>query len=121
MDVVVIETGGNDALRALNADSLENNLTVLVQRAKTAQPGARVILAVMEAPPNLGSAYTDRFRQAYVNVAKEQGVALMPFLLDGVAGHAELNQPDGVHPNERGERIVADNVWKAIKPVVEEV
>jgi acyl-CoA thioesterase-1 len=121
VDVVVLETGGNDALRALNADSLEKNLTALVQKTKAAQPVARVVLAVMEAPPNLGAAYTGRFRQAYVNVAREQGVQLLPFLLEGVAGHDALNQADGVHPNERGERIVAENVWKALKPVVEEV
>jgi acyl-CoA thioesterase-1 len=121
VDVVVLETGGNDALRALDADSLERNLTALVERTKAAQPAARILLAVMEAPPNLGAAYTGRFRQAYVNVAREQGVTLLPFLLDGVAGHAALNQPDGVHPNERGEGMVAANVWKALKPVVEEV
>jgi acyl-CoA thioesterase-1 len=121
VDVVVLETGGNDALRALDADSLEKNLTALVQKTRAAQPGARVLLAVMEAPPNLGAAYTGRFREAYANVAREQGVTLLPFLLEGVAGHAALNQADGVHPNERGERVVAENVWKALKPVVEEV
>ena len=121
VDVIVLETGGNDALRALDADSLEGNLTALVRRARGAQPGARIILAVMEAPPNLGARYTGRFREAYVKVARENGVTLLPFLLEGVAGHADLNQADGVHPNEKGERIVAKNVWKALKPVVEEV
>ncbi len=121
VDVVIIETGGNDALRALDADSLEKNLSALVERTKAAQPNARILLAVMEAPPNLGPMYTGRFREAYVNVARRQGVTLMPFLLEGVAGHAALNQADGVHPNEKGERIVAANVWKALKPVVEEV
>jgi acyl-CoA thioesterase-1 len=120
-DVVVLETGGNDALRALDADSLEQNLRALVERTKAAQPTARILLAVMEAPPNLGAAYTARFRQAYENVAREKGVTLMPFLLDSVAGVAALNQADGVHPNEKGERVVARNVWKALKPVVEEV
>ena len=121
VDVVVIETGGNDALRALDADSLEKNLSALVDRTRAARPRARILLAVMEAPPNLGAAYTGRFREAYVNVAREKGVSLVPFLLEGVAGHAALNQADGVHPNEKGERIVADNVWKALKPIVEEV
>ena len=121
VDVVVLETGGNDALRALNADSLEKNLRALVGQVQTAQPEAKILLAVMEAPPNLGAAYTRRFREAYVKVAREKGVALLPFLLEGVAGHAELNQADGVHPNERGERVVAANVWKGLKPVVEEV
>ena len=121
VDVVILETGGNDALRALNADSLENNIRALVGRVQRAQPDAKILLAVMEAPPNLGASYTRRFREAYAKVAREKGVSLLPFLLEGVAGHPELNQADGVHPNERGERVVAANVWKALKPVVEGV
>lgn len=121
VDVVVLETGGNDALRALNADSLEKNLRALVGRVQQAQPEAKILLAVMEAPPNLGASYTRQFRDAYVRVAREKGVMLLPFLLEGVAGHAELNQADGVHPNEKGERLVAANVWKALRPVVEEI
>jgi acyl-CoA thioesterase-1 len=121
VDIVVIETGGNDALRALNADSLERNLRAIVDHVQESQPSARILLAVMEAPPNLGAAYTGRFREAYRNVASSEGVKLLPFLLEGVAGHPELNQADGVHPNERGERVVAENVWKALKPLVQEV
>jgi acyl-CoA thioesterase-1 len=121
VDVVVLETGGNDALRALNADSLQKNLRALVDRVQRAQPDAKILLAVMEAPPNLGASYTKQFREAYVSVARETGVSLMPFLLEGVAGHAELNQADGVHPNEKGERVVAANVWKGLKPVVQQV
>ncbi len=121
VDVVVIETGGNDALRALNADSLRTNLNAIVREVRRAQPEARILLAVMEAPPNLGVAYTAKFRKAYADVAGAEGITLMPFLLDGVAGHDELNQADGVHPNEKGERVVAANVWKALRPVVEEV
>ena len=120
VDIVVLETGGNDALRALNADSLEKNLRAIVARIREAQPDARILLAVMEAPPNLGARYTARFREAYAEVARDEGLTLVPFLLDSVAGRAELNQADGVHPNERGERIVADNVWKALAPVVRE-
>jgi acyl-CoA thioesterase I len=121
VDIVVLETGGNDALRALNPDSLEGNLTAAVDRIKALQPKVRILLAVMEAPPNLGAAYTERFRKAYVNVAKRENLTLVPFLLDKVAGKVDLNQADGVHPNERGEPIVADNVWKVLQPVVREV
>ena len=120
VDVVVLETGGNDALRALDADSLEANLRKLVARVRALQPGARILLATMEAPPNLGAAYTRRFRGAYSRVAESEGVTLVPFLLDGVAGRPELNQADGVHPNARGERVVAENVWKALGPIVRE-
>ena len=120
-DIVVIETGGNDALRALDPDSLEANLDAIVTRARKAQPQARILLVVMESPPNLGARYNARFRESYTNVAKRENLTLVPFLLDKVAGRSELNQADGVHPNEKGERIVADNVWRALEPVVREV
>ncbi|HEX2723529.1 MAG TPA: arylesterase [Gemmatimonadaceae bacterium] len=121
VDVVVVETGGNDALRALDPDSLKANIQQIVRRVRVAQPKARVLLAVMEAPPNLGVQYTKRFRNAYSEVAAEERVTLVPFLLDKVAGFSSLNQADGVHPNERGERVVAANVWRALEPVVRDV
>jgi acyl-CoA thioesterase-1 len=121
VDIVVVETGGNDALRALDPDSLEANVEGVVKRIKAIQPQARILLAVMESPPNLGARYNKRFREAYENVAAKENVTLMPFLLDRVAGHDELNQVDAVHPNDKGERIVAENVWKALEPVVREV
>lgn len=121
VDIVVLETGGNDALRALDPDSLEANLAAIVRRIRVVQPSARILLAVMESPPNLGARYTTRFRGAYTNVARRENLILVPFLLDGVAGNPALNQSDEVHPNEEGERIVADNVWRALLPVVTEV
>jgi len=72
----------------------------------------------MEAPPNYGAAYTRKFRAIYADIARKQNVPLLPFLLGGVAGISSLNQADGVHPNLAGERIVADNLWKALKPIV---
>jgi acyl-CoA thioesterase-1 len=119
VDVVVLETGGNDALRALDANALKSNLDSIVRRIKAAQPKARILLAVMEAPPNFGARYTASFREAYKAVAQKEGLTLLPFLLDGVAGKPELNQDDGVHPNVAGEKIVADNVWRTLKPVVD--
>lgn len=121
VDVVVLETGGNDALRALDANALRANLTAIVGRIRKAQPRAKIVLAVMEAPPNFGAGYTASFREAYASVAKSEGLVLLPFLLDRVAGHPELNQEDGIHPNLAGERIVADNVWQALKPIVAEI
>jgi acyl-CoA thioesterase-1 len=119
VDVVVIETGGNDALRALDPDSLEANLDAIITKAKKAQPSAKVLLVQMESPPNLGARYNSRFRAAYSNVAKKQNVPLLPFLLDGVGGRDDLNQSDGVHPNAKGEAIVADNVWRSLQPILE--
>lgn len=121
VDIVVLETGGNDALRALDPDTLKANIEAIVSRIRADQPRARILLMEMEAPPNLGARYTREFRKAYSDVAGEKGLILVPFFLNGVAGHAELNQADGVHPNEKGEAIAALNVWKALQPVVREV
>ena len=121
VDIVVLETGGNDALRALDPDTLKDNLDAIVGRIRSVQSGARIMLVEMQAPPNLGPRYTARFRSAYADVASKNGLTLVPFLLDKVAGRAELNQADGVHPNEKGEPIVADNIWRALKPVVRDV
>jgi len=121
VDIVIVETGGNDALRALDPDSLEANLQGIIERIKAQRPQARILLAAMESPPNLGTRYNERFRAAYANVARRANVTLIPFLLEGVAGIDGLNQADAVHPNEKGERIVAGNVWKSLEPVVREV
>ncbi len=121
VDIVVLETGGNDALRALDPDTLRDNLEQLVTKIRSAQPSARIVVVQMEAPPNLGASYDTRFHRAYVETAAKHKVTLAPFLLNKVAGITLLNQADGVHPNEKGEAIVADNVWRAIEPVVRQV
>jgi acyl-CoA thioesterase-1 len=120
-DVIVIETGANDALRGLDPDSTRANLERIIARIRAAQPGAEIVLVQMEAPPNYGTDYVRRFRAMYADVARGEDVVLAPFLLDGVAGLADLNQADGIHPNRRGAELVAANVWKALKPVVEKV
>jgi acyl-CoA thioesterase I len=117
-DLVVIEGGANDALRGLSPDAARANLEKLIAAVREKQPSAKIALVQMEAPPNYGVSYTRSFRSIYADVAKKESVPLLPFLLDGVAGISRLNQPDGVHPNLAGERIVADNIWKALKPIV---
>jgi len=117
-DLVVIEAGANDALRGLSPDAARANLERLVAAVRAKQPHARIALVQMEAPPNYGVAYTRSFRSIYPAVSQKENVPLLPFLLAGVAGIPRLNQPDGVHPNVSGERIVADNIWKALKPLV---
>lgn len=121
VDIIVLETGGNDALRALDPDTLRSNIEAIVAKIRGIQPKARILLVEMEAPPNLGASYTAEFRKAYVDVAKRDSLTLVPFLLNKVAGIASLNQADGVHPNEKGEPIVADNIWRSLQPVVREV
>jgi acyl-CoA thioesterase-1 len=118
VDLVVIEAGANDALRGLAPEDARANLEQLIGAVRVKQPGARIALIQMEAPPNFGVSYTRSFRAIYREVAAKENVTLLPFLLGGVAGIPRLNQPDGVHPNVSGERIVADNVWKALKPMV---
>jgi len=117
-DVIVIEVGANDALRGLSTAAARANLQTLIAAVKKRQPRARIVLVQMEAPPNFGTAYTRSFRAIYGEIATQENLTLIPFLLDGVAGVARYNQPDGIHPNVAGERIVADNVWKGIEPVV---
>jgi acyl-CoA thioesterase-1 len=116
--VLVVALGGNDALRGLGTAELERNLGRTIERARGR--GVRVILAGMEAPPNLGPAYSSAFRAVYRDLASRHGVALIPFLLDGVAGDARLNQADGIHPNAAGSKRVADLVWPYVERAARE-
>jgi acyl-CoA thioesterase-1 len=117
-DVFVIESGANDGLRGVSVEAIEANLRQIIRRVRAARPQAKIALIQMEALPNYGRAYGSAFHDLYVRVAKDERVTLLPFLLDGVAGRAELNQGDGIHPNTEGERIVANNVWRGIAPLV---
>ena len=120
-DVVVIETGANDGLRGGSVAFLEQNLTAIVRKVQARQPGAVVALVQMEAPPNMGATYADGFRAVYPKVAKATGVTLLPFLLDGVAGVARLNQADGIHPTAEGARKAAVHLWPSIRGVLDRV
>ena len=120
-DLVVIEAGANDALRGLSPDAAKTNLEQVIAAVRRKQPAARIVLVQMEAPPNYGSAYTQRFRSIYTDIARKENIPLIPFLLTGVAGIPRYNQADGVHPNLAGERIVADNLWRALKPIVSQL
>jgi acyl-CoA thioesterase-1 len=117
-DVMVLETGANDMLQGLPVAQLKRNLQAIVDTVRKSHPRARIVLAGMYAAPNLGEAYGRDFHAAYTDVAAKDSLALIPFLLDGVAGHPELNLGDGIHPNERGQRIVAANVWRVLEPVL---
>jgi acyl-CoA thioesterase-1 len=114
--MVVLETGANDGLRGLDVDSTRANLVAIVQLVKRTLPDAEIFLVQMEAPPNLGADYTRRFHDNYAAVAKEEGITLLPFLLNGVAGVRRLNQGDGIHPTEAGAVIVARNLWGSLAP-----
>jgi acyl-CoA thioesterase-1 len=116
--VLVVETGANDGLRALSPDSLEANLQAIIDHTEKLSPAPRIVLVGMEALPNFGQPYGKRFRQIYPKVADRNHLPLVPFLLAGVAGVDSLNQPDGMHPTAAGQRILADNVWKTLEPVL---
>jgi len=115
--ILIVALGGNDGLRGLPPEQLQQNLAQIVERAQARH--IEVILAGMEAPPNYGRDYVVSFHKVYPALAKRFGVALVPFLLQGVAGNQTLNQPDGIHPTAAGARIVADNVWAVLRPVAE--
>lgn len=114
--ILVVALGGNDGLRGLPAAQLQQNLASIIEAGQ--KRGLTVILAGMEAPPNYGPEYTAAFRKTYQDLARKYDVAFIPFLLQGVAGDLALNQGDGIHPNARGARIVADLVWAALEPAV---
>lgn len=117
--VVVIETGANDGLRGLDPDSTAANIRALIAKVRAAHPSAAIVLAQMEAPTNLGPTFQRKFRAVFPGVAQTTGVRLMPFLLEGVAGHPELNQDDGIHPTAKGARMVAANVYAALRPILD--
>jgi acyl-CoA thioesterase-1 len=115
--VLVVELGGNDGLRGLPVESLKQNLTEIITRAK--RRGIKVVLTGMEAPPNFGASYTAEFRRVYRDLAKDHDVTFVPFYLEGVAGNPALNIADGIHPNAEGSRIVERSIWRAVEPLLE--
>lgn len=119
VDVLVLELGANDGLRGLPVDELRGNLTEIVRRTRERHPEAGVVILAMEAPPNLGERYTTQFRQAFRDVAEREGALLAPFLLEGVAGVPELNQPDRIHPTIEGHRRMAENIMPALTTAIE--
>lgn len=116
-DVLVVALGGNDGLRALPVQQLESNLTKIVQRARGA--GARVLLLGVRMPPSHGQHYKSAFEAIYPRLAEEMEVALVPRMLEGVAGKPSLMQPDGIHPTAEGQRVIADNVLPALAKLLE--
>lgn len=114
VELVILALGGNDGLRGQPVAEMKSNLAAMIELAQ--RRGVRVILAGMEAPPNLGPEYTREFRAVYRDLARRYRVPLIPFLLEGVGGRPELNQPDGIHPNVEGEKLLLENVWRVLEP-----
>jgi acyl-CoA thioesterase-1 len=116
--VLVLELGANDGLRGLDPDAMRANLDEIIRRTRARYPDADVVVAGMEAPPNLGDRYTDAFRAVFPELVREHNGHLIPFLLDGVAGLSRWNQADGIHPTAEGQRLVADNAWRVLEGVL---
>ncbi len=116
--VVVLETGANDGLRGLDPNSTRANIEQIVRRIRARDTTIAIVLAGMEAPPNLGARFTRQFRELFPAVAARERLALVPFLLEGVAGDADLNQDDGIHPTARGHGLIADVVWPVLEPIL---
>ncbi len=116
--VLVVALGGNDGLRGLSPAALRANLAEVIKAGL--ERGLTVVLAGMEAPPNNGPEYTAAFRAVYSSLSKEYDVLFVPFLLEGIAGDASLNQADGIHPNARGAQLMADLVWRRLEPALKQ-
>lgn len=115
--LLIVALGANDGLRGLPVRQLEDNLQQIIHR--TRQRGIPVLLVGMEAPPNYGEQYAAAFRQVYQDLARKNNIALVPFLLEGVAGMPELNQSDGIHPSRAGAERIAEHLWPAVKKALE--
>jgi acyl-CoA thioesterase-1 len=120
VDVFVLELGGNDGLRGIPLQETSKNLQSIIDKVKRKYPGVKLVLAGMEIPPNLGTRYTKQFHNLFPELAKRNDGYLIPFLLEGVGGVDSLNQPDGIHPNAEGEKIVAENAWKVLKSICQQ-
>lgn len=118
IDIFVLELGANDGLRGLPVDETYINLQSIIHKVKSAWPDCKIVLTGMLVPPSMGQHYAESFKQIFPRLAKENELALVPFLLDNVAGEVELNQNDGIHPTREGQRIMAENVWKTLFPLL---
>lgn len=118
IDVFVLELGANDGLRGLPLDQTKKNLQAIIDKVKAKYPDVKIVIAGMMVPPNMGPDYTASFRKIFPELAKKNNATLIPFLLQDVAGYEKLNLGDGIHPNQEGHRIVANNVYQALTPLL---
>lgn len=118
VDIFVLELGANDGLRGINPKETYQNLAAIIDKVREKNPEVEIVLAGMQMPPSMGQRFTTEFREVFARLAEEKDAALIPFILEGVAGEKELNQGDGVHPTVEGQKILADNVWEVLEPVL---
>ncbi len=118
IDIFILELGANDGLRGIPTEETHKNLQSIIDKVKSKYPACKLILTGMLVPPSMGGDYGRAFSAIFPKLANDNGMALVPFLLEGVAGEAKLNQHDGIHPTEEGHRILAENVWEILEPLL---
>jgi acyl-CoA thioesterase-1 len=119
IDIMILELGGNDGLRGIDLSSTKDNLQQIIDRAKAKNPEIEIIIAGMQVPPNLGTDYTKEFQELYPELAEKNNLTLIPLILDEVGGRDEFMQPDQIHPNVKGHKVVAETVWETLKPFLD--
>jgi len=121
IDIFILELGINDAFRGLPVDRIQNNLQQIIDKVKTRNPNVRVVIAGMQLPNYAADDYVSAFGKMFGELAAKNGAALVPYLLEGVAGDPSLNLADGIHPNAAGQKILAENVWRVLEPIAREL
>ena len=118
---MILELGINDAFRGVPVEQIENNLQQIINEVKAKNPNARVVIAGIQLPAYSNDDYVSAFGKIFADLAAKNRAALVPYLLEGVAGNSALNGPDGIHPNAAGQKMLAENVWRVLEPVAREV
>jgi len=117
IDIFILELGINDAFRGIPVDQIQKNLQQIIDKVKARNPEVRIVIAGMQLPNYAADDYVSAFGKMFTDLAAKNGAALVPYLLDGVAGDPALNLPDGIHPNAAGQKILAENVWQTLEPI----
>jgi acyl-CoA thioesterase I len=121
IDIFIVELGINDAFRGLPVNQIQTNLQQIIDKVKARNPRVRVVIAGMQLPNYAGDDYVSAFGRMFADLATKNGAALVPYLLQSVAGDPSMNQSDGIHPNAAGQKILAETVWHVLEPVAREV
>ncbi len=121
VDILLIELGGNDGLRGLPPAETRSNLQGIIDRARARHPRVRIVVAGMKMPSSMGPEYTAEFEKIFPEIARKNGAPLVPFLLENVGGKADLNLPDRIHPTPEGHRLIAENIWPILEPLLRPV
>jgi len=121
IDIFILELGINDAFRGLSVDEIQNNLQQIIDKVKARNPNVRVVITAIQLPNYAADDYVSAFGKMFGDLASRNHAALVPYLLQGVAGDPSLNLPDGIHPNAAGQKILAENVWRVLEPIAREV